>query len=253
MGLVLAYNNCISIHALLAESDLRHCTTYLNCSHFYPRSPCGERRALHCGVPADRDISIHALLAESDRFPLVALNTLTNFYPRSPCGERHIENTSLNQLHINFYPRSPCGERPPLTGRAKTIPAISIHALLAESDPAPVPRRPHAHISIHALLAESDPLPRSGIVKGTYFYPRSPCGERPGCYHHRPHLGHFYPRSPCGERRFAISAHCFEGRISIHALLAESDRCVACQMPWAWHFYPRSPCGERRNKTRPAP
>ena len=33
---------------------------------FYPRSPCGERRALHCGVPADRDISIHALLAESD-------------------------------------------------------------------------------------------------------------------------------------------------------------------------------------------
>ena len=23
--------------------------------------------ALHCGVPADRDISIHALLAESDR------------------------------------------------------------------------------------------------------------------------------------------------------------------------------------------
>ena len=35
---------CISIHALLAESDL-HCKTPITFRHyFYPRSPCGERR-----------------------------------------------------------------------------------------------------------------------------------------------------------------------------------------------------------------
>ena len=43
---------------------------------------------------------------------------------------------------------------------------ISIHALLAESDPAPVPCRPDAHISIHALLAESDHTDVSTIFRG---------------------------------------------------------------------------------------
>ena len=56
----------ISIHALLAESDLRHCTTYLNCSHFYPRSPCGERPMRRTYPVRVNGISIHALLAESD-------------------------------------------------------------------------------------------------------------------------------------------------------------------------------------------
>ena len=82
----------ISIHALLAESDvqlviikyltliflstlsLRRATytgdrASFNSTHFYPRSPCGERRpeyflAWHC-----MSISIHALLAESDVQP----------------------------------------------------------------------------------------------------------------------------------------------------------------------------------------
>ena len=31
----------------LRRATFRHCTTYLNCSHFYPRSPCGERRLIY--------------------------------------------------------------------------------------------------------------------------------------------------------------------------------------------------------------
>ena len=34
----------ISIHALLAESDSFKASVWLAPSHFYPRSPCGERR-----------------------------------------------------------------------------------------------------------------------------------------------------------------------------------------------------------------
>ena len=34
-------------------------------------------------------------------------------------------------------------------------------------------------------------------------------------------------------------------RISIHALLAESDKAVVWQCASRLHFYPRSPCGER--------
>ena len=36
--------------------------------------------------------------------------------------------------------------------------------------------------------------------------------------------------------------------ISIHALLAESDKLTACQNGQLHDFYPRSPCGERRIK-----
>ena len=57
----------ISIHALLAESDPQH--RYYNfgrVSNFYPRSPCGERRNGGSDLRRLSEISIHALLAESD-------------------------------------------------------------------------------------------------------------------------------------------------------------------------------------------
>ena len=56
----------ISIHALLAESDgpmVKGQVYYIN---FYPRSPCGERRARSASKLGGISISIHALLAESD-------------------------------------------------------------------------------------------------------------------------------------------------------------------------------------------
>ena len=57
-----------------------------------------------------------------------------------------------------------------------------------------------------------------------HFYPRSPCGERlhaacPFCDNY-----YFYPRSPCGERRALGLLGWLRVLISIHALLAESDR-----------------------------
>ena len=78
---------------------------------------------------------------------------------------------------------------------------ISIHALLAESDQLLKGSSCLPIISIHALLAESDGI--IDIINNVIndFYPRSPCGERPG---HEYNIVH---------NRF----------ISIHALLAESD------------------------------
>ena len=56
----------ISIHALLAESDVG-AIGQLQCIHdFYPRSPCGERQYLINTYHRIFGISIHALLAESD-------------------------------------------------------------------------------------------------------------------------------------------------------------------------------------------
>ena len=57
---------------------------------------------------------------------------------------------------------------------------------------------------------------------------------------------YFYPRSPCGERPLV---HQLRGladvSISIHALLAESDRMTWILLYICQNFYPRSPCGER--------
>ena len=56
----------ISIHALLAESDRKPSQLQPQPTHFYPRSPCGERHCYIIFAQAVTNISIHALLAESD-------------------------------------------------------------------------------------------------------------------------------------------------------------------------------------------
>ena len=111
--------------------------------------------------------------------------------------------------------------------------AISIHALLAESDPFSTALRPAANISIHALLAESDlPVFLSGfwayLFLSTLSLRRAThciwilCRQHPD----------FYPRSPCGERRGSSSKSTRCLRISIHALLAESDAwCMSRKTP----------------------
>ena len=104
--------------------------------------------------------------------------------------------------HTDFYPRSPCGERLPIN-------VMSVSAV---------------QISIHALLAESDTWQRGSRITYVDFYPRSPCGER-----------RFNPlktfivltflstlslrrATPSSTRKFTNII------ISIHALLAESDK-----------------------------
>ena len=58
----------ISIHALLAESDIDAAVEVAHIRNFYPRSPCGERPHSTKKQVEYWIISIHALLAESDGF-----------------------------------------------------------------------------------------------------------------------------------------------------------------------------------------
>ena len=101
----------ISIHALLAESDL--IWRYLTPKALKFLSTLSLRRAT---------------LDE-----LCRMMGIKHFYPRSPCGERQ-KNINRGSYHVNFYPRSPCGERHLADLRHWQVGQISIHALLAESD-----------------------------------------------------------------------------------------------------------------------
>ena len=102
--------------------------------NFYPRSPCGERRAYSLPSSTISTISIHALLAESD-----------HKYPRGRYGPGRISIHALlaeSDASLEAYMRA--------------LSQISIHALLAESDLCNCLYPMRAFISIHALLAESD-------------------------------------------------------------------------------------------------
>ena len=259
----------ISIHALLAESDsrlhysdfsrlrflstlsLRRATrgkVYMRTVSLF-LSTLSLRRATRAANCQQRNhqISIHALLAESDPLLMFWLFRLSRF----------LSTLSLRRATQCRRPRP----RPRF---------ISIHALLAESDRVLQKRCHEFLISIHALLAESDSKPRalksrrmvflstlslrratnlpsSPIDRKLYFYPRSPCGERPKVnFLIFDPSAYFYPRSPCGERQpgFVLRMRAAQFLstlslrratdvlglcealtiISIHALLAESDQ-----------------------------
>ena len=171
-------NAAISIHALLAESDDKIKVSTAVTTDFYPRSPCGERHSTrYISSQRSRFLSTLSLRRATYEFCGYCRN-FDNFYPRSPCGERP-QTRHHGSSPADFYPRSPCGERltsivllPLPTRFLSTLSLrratgghqkqdgvfrISIHALLAESDPhirSTSPGRPG--ISIHALLAESD-------------------------------------------------------------------------------------------------
>ena len=102
----------ISIHALLAESDLPTWDLY---------------QMLR--------ISIHALLAESDYFWYCAARcSCFYFYPRSPCGERQIFHYRTHMLFL-FLSTLSLRRATHNTKNNCIDCCISIHALLAESDP----------------------------------------------------------------------------------------------------------------------
>ena len=111
----------------------------------------------------------------------------------------------------------------------------------------------HCVISIHALLAESDrrrTYQRDG--KQAFLSTLSLRRATRKLPIRLPTALHFYPRSPCGERRRKSSRRCVLSSISIHALLAESDRLEFCDTAPRTYFYPRSPCGERQRTERHA-
>ena len=170
-------------------------------------------------------ISIHALLAESDIWP----------FALSPVCKLFLSTLSLRratgcecagwELRFYFYPRSPCGERLPFPSTVIIRIAISIHALLAESDEGlRLIAAGLYHISIHALLAESDSLVMWDTVEvSSDFYPRSPCGERRGTDQAFFSTCRFLSTLSLRRATFPCLLAWLPTGISIHALLAESD------------------------------
>ena len=193
----------ISIHALLAESDFHWAVNIQRPAAFL--STLSLRRATN-GRMRDAEnltISIHALLAESDPSSTVIVILRKNFYPRSPCGERRQVKQTYRGGIIFLSTLS--------LRRATVVRTLKLtNAML--------------FLSTLSLRRATSQQP-AGTTSTTYFYPRSPCGERQDAHNSTNANLHFYPRSPCGERRLP----------------------TALRTPHQ-NFYPRSPCGERQHR-----
>ena len=126
----------ISIHALLAESDV----TVLGIQHrvgISIHALLAESDPTASNEATNHDqISIHALLAESD----------ANSQQEKNNGHEFLSTLSLRRATIHY-------------DNYNLHCVISIHALLAESDRAANCQHRSHQISIHALLAESDAAP----------------------------------------------------------------------------------------------
>ena len=124
---------CISIHALLAESDnvivhsahphksflstlsLRRATSpccgwFEVIYYFYPRSPCGERRVGLSSCSA-RIIFLSTLSLRRATIALFDFPIVPTISIHALLAESDFRQFRWFLLVGNFYPRSPCGER----------------------------------------------------------------------------------------------------------------------------------------------
>ena len=213
-------------------------------------------------------LSTLSLRRATQNVPLTE-TAVCDFYPRSPCGERrnspHIPRKSQKFLSTLSLRRATLRIAGISASSAPFLSTLSLRRATSRSSSIYWQKESFlSTLSLRRATSSEKTLKR----KGQNFYPRSPCGERPSkCAPISSSNSNFYPRSPCGERRKQITPRQITRRflstlslrratmpffregykikISIHALLAESDDSRRKAVLARDDFYPRSPCGER--------
>ena len=179
------------------------------------------RRAL--AVSAGQGISIHALLAESDQNCRWLTFTYAEFLSTLSLRRATAGTAGAARSRRDFYPRSPCGERLILPirrpGSALFLSTLSLRRATTDAVNGCNPD----YISIHALLAESDLFALLCNLLHHNFYPRSPCGERRHRSVYCQAMQVFLSTLSLRRATANIYETVNRNRISIHALLAESD------------------------------
>ena len=172
---------------------------------FYPRSPCGERPRATCGPAGGRTFLSTLSLRRATLYSSSSSTPAMHFYPRSPCGERLCAFVSLFGVFLFLST---------LSLRRATAIRVKNHE--------------HARFLSTLSLRRATKVTFVKLNNCYYFYPRSPCGERHGFLRGLPKEHLFL--STLSLRRATFEK--FEGilvtKISIHALLAESD--VSCML-----------------------
>ena len=144
-----------------------------------------------------------------------------------------------------FYPRSPCGERLVFVGffMAQNL-FLSTLSLRRATRYRHISFRRFRFLSTLSLRRATPNTTRCRVIR-SYFYPRSPCGERPLSGSSRATVLVFLSTLSLRRATRSRGGYITKIDISIHALLAESDIFHVRSFTSKDNFYPRSPCGER--------
>ena len=218
----------VSIHALLAECDLRSKEARVAGKSFNPRTPCGVRPKTFSSPPAAKSfqsthslrsatagnlrrdvavrVSIHALLAECDQWIDQSNLSRIGFNPRTPCGVRltdYQDMASWQEFQSTHSLRSATGESPGSINYRKSFNPRTPCGVRPARPDNPACR---SSVSIHALLAECDFPSREANTPLMWFQ---------STHSLRSATSAAMPGTAC----FAVS---------IHALLAECD----CAQPY---------------------
>ena len=214
------------------------------------------------------DISIHALLAESDTSGLSHLRPQLIFQSTLSLrratghhsGSGHDLLISIHALlaesdrprpprwrhRPDFNPRSPCGERPVVSWMRFANCSISIHALLAESDRGSSSNSSHFEQFQSTLSLRRATNPARIPMRFVIFQSTLSLRRATQSVVHDPRQLRISIHALLAESdRNAWASSGKPCRISIHALLAESDSGTTTINGACINFNPRSPCGER--------
>ena len=229
-------------------------------SNFYPRSPRGERPARERGPKAKDHISIHVPREGNDwpfgppagrwrtflsTFPArgttlhssAFATTYSAFLSTFPARGTTRVARCRYQRGVYFYPRSPRGERPSASPRFHDSANISIHVPREGNDD---PR----HFSVDGQRSFLSTFPARGttacpqprIPWQSYFYPRSPRGERPAIPLVMIEPGNISIHVPREGNDGRTQSHRLRHRISIHVPREGNDPRHCCHPPIAGQF-----------------
>ena len=240
---------------------------------FYPRSPCGERHDQKSTVHAPVCISIHALLAESDAiYPsstppksisIHALLAESDRKRRSENRKHHIisihallaESDVVDTLKLArpmlFLSTLSLRRATPsvflIIAAIRFLSTLSLRRATISCRQILVTLRYSFLSTLSLRRATQNHLLRT--IPRIDFYPRSPCGERQRGEIDANSQQEFLSTLSLRRATMTDGSICLDSKISIHALLAESDRLWTILYSCPGNFYPRSPCGERRLPT----
>ena len=280
----------ISIHVPLAGDDFVSSGFLPRYKNFYPRPPCGGRPALRSDGRRQKvflstsplrgttklqeyeyywnKISIHVPLAGDDSLTLVwrSCRIISIHVPLAGDDDwllRYQDCLRTISIHVPL-----AGDDVVVPQNVKAAKRISIHVPLAGDDKWPPSSPAELRISIHVPLAGDDCGSSSWTRKRKYFYPRPPCGGRPGQYKNwrkpkeflstsplrgttrvfggrGPWGGEFLSTSPLRGTTSSQAGLHGNLEISIHVPLAGDDTSRHYWRRCSRNFYPRPPCGGR--------
>ena len=238
---------------------------------FYPRSPRGERPAVHNSytmtaqflstLPArgatlgraaaaiNMSISIHAPREGSDVRGLQGRGQRQDFYPRSPRGERQcVCDDCCDKINISIHAPREGSDRPEQCIMAKTGQFLS--TLPARGATAETQVKDALEKFLSTLPARGATTRSWRTFTPSYFYPRSPRGERPPTRRGSLTTAAFLSTLPARGATMSRPHSFAVLRIFLSTLPARgATRRWPTLPPTSSNFYPRSPRGERQYPT----